>query len=235
MKDFPAALPHGPLTRIADGVHTVRGGFRFGPGMVISRTMTVIEGPDGLIVTNPVRQTEEGEAELSKLGTVKHLIKISDSHDLDEPYYVSRYSPRFWTLPGAKIGALVSEATLGPDSPVPGAIVVRYGRTEGWLEVGYFVPYGGGTLVTCDAIQNHVDTEGVSLAARAMTSLMGFKGGLIVPRMWRKYQRVPGPRVREVFAPLDTLAYENLVPGHGPAVVGGAAGKVREAIAVASM
>jgi hypothetical protein len=234
MKDFPGALPHGPLTRVADGVHLVRGTYKMGPGVVINRTMTVLEGPDGLVILNPIRLDEAGESALAKLGAVKHLVKISDSHRLDDPYYVSRFAPTFWTLPGADIGSLTSSRTLGPDSPIPGATVVSYGKTAGWLEAAYLTPLGGGTLVTCDAVQNHVDTEGLSLMAKLVTPLLGFKGGVIVPKMWRKYHKVAGAAVRDTLAALEPLPFENLVAGHGPAVVGGASARVRDAIAKVS-
>jgi hypothetical protein len=234
MGDFPAALPHGPITAVADRVHQVRGRFPFGPGMVIGRTMTIVVGPDGLIVMNPVRLTESGFAELDELGPVTHLLKLSDSHDRDEAYFASRYSPRVWTIPGAKLKGLTSSATLGPDGPVPGATVVDFGRTGGWREAAYFLPYGNGTLVTCDVVQNHVDKEGATFLASIMTSMMGFKGGVIVPKMWRKYHRVSGNQVRETLSGLEKLTFANLVTGHGPAVVGGADVRVREAIAKAS-
>lgn len=234
MTQHPAAMPHGPLTRVADGVHIVRGTYRMGPGVVINRTMTVLEGPDGLVVINPIRLDEAGEAALAKLGAVKHLVKISDSHRLDDPYYVSRFMPTFWTLPGAQIGSLTSDRTLGPDSPIPGATVVRYGKTAGWIEAGFMTPLGGGTLVTCDAVQNHVDTDGLSLMAKLVTPLLGFKGGVIVPKVWRRYHKVAGTQVRDTLGALESLAFENLVAGHGPAVVGGASARVRDAIAKAS-
>ena len=79
---FPKAMPHGPITRVVDGVHIVRGGFTMGPGVVISRTMTIVENPDGLVVLNPIRLSEAGHAELDRLGQVKHLVKLSDSHSV---------------------------------------------------------------------------------------------------------------------------------------------------------
>jgi hypothetical protein len=67
-----------------------------------------------------------------------------------------------------------------------------------------------------------------------MTSMMGFKGGVIVPSMWRRFQKVSGPRVRETLARLESLVFPNLVTGHGPAMTEGGDGLVRAAIARAS-
>ena len=140
----------------------------------------------------------------------------------------------FWSLPGARLDGIPAGRTLGPEGPVAGGIVVDYPGTRGWREAAYFVPVGGGTLVTCDAIQNCVDAEGASFVARIMTSLMGFKGGVIVPSMWRRFQKLSGARVRETLAGLTSLSFANLVTGHGPAVVGGADAAVRAAIDRAS-
>lgn len=84
---YPAALVHGALTEVADGVHCVRGSFPMGPGVRIGRTMTVLRGDDGLVVLNAVRLSASAQQELDALGPVKHLIKLSDSHFIDEPFY----------------------------------------------------------------------------------------------------------------------------------------------------
>jgi hypothetical protein len=234
MADFPAALSHGPLTRVADGIFAVRGGFRMGPGVTISRTMTVVDTGSGLVVLNAVRLSDAAQAELDRMGKVTALIKLSDSHGIDEPFYVDRYSPMVWSLPGARLGALAAGKVLAGEGPVAGGAVVDFAGAKGWREAAYFVPFGGGTLVTCDAIQHCVDTEGASFGGRLTSSLMGFKGGVIVPSMWRRFQKVSGPRVRETLFDLTKLAFTNLITGHGPAVAGGADTLVRAAIESAS-
>lgn len=234
MANFPLARPHGPLTRVAEGVHCVRGGFAMGPGVMISRTMTVLQAGDGLVILNAVRLSDAGQAELDAMGKVKHLVKLSDSHAIDEPFYADRYAPEVWTLPDAKLQGITATRKLGPDGPVAGGVVVTFAGTRGWREVAYWVPLGGGTLVTCDAVQNCADTDGASFLGRVMMSLMGFKGGVIVPPMWRRMQKVSGVQVREAFACFAGLACANLVTGHGPPLVGGADAAVRAAIARAS-
>jgi hypothetical protein len=109
-------------------------------------------------------------------------------------------------------------------------VVIDYGQTAGWRESAYWVPGGGGTLVTCDAIQNCADTEQASLGGKIMTSVMGFKGGVIVPPMWRRFQKVSGAEIRNTLNGLTELSFENLVTGHGPPVIGGADTQLRKAI-----
>jgi hypothetical protein len=186
MTNFPKALDHGPLTQIDDQVYCVSGAFRMGPGVIIARTMTIVNSGEGLVILNAIRLTDAGQAELDAIGDVKHLVKLSDSHGIDEPYYVDRFNPTLWSLPGADLGGLNPDRTLGPDGPIEGGVVIDYcqtGQTAGWRESAYLIPLGNGTLVTCDAIQNCGDMEGASLLGRLVTVAMGFKGGVIVPPM----------------------------------------------------
>jgi hypothetical protein len=37
---FPDPMPHGPIIRVTDRIHVVRGSFPIGPGVRIGRTMT---------------------------------------------------------------------------------------------------------------------------------------------------------------------------------------------------
>jgi len=210
--EFSAALPHGPITPVTDGVYIVRGSFQMGPGMRIGRSMTIVQEPEGLTILNAVRLSAAGEQELERLGKVKHLIKLSDSHGIDEPYYVDRYKPEVWALPNAKLGQMRATQTLGPGTPIAGSVVLHFPGTNGWRECALWLKAGGGTLVACDALQNHADGEGTSFVGRMITPLLGFKGGVIV-------------------AARD---FQNLVTGHGPAVVGGADELVRTAIEAAA-
>lgn len=229
---FPAALQHGPITKIVEGVFAVRSGFQMGPGVRISRTMTVVQTEDGLALLNAARLSDEAHAELERIGPIKHLIKLSDSHGIDEPYFVDRYKPEVWTLDG--VTHVRGTRRLGPDSPLRDARVLALPGANGWRECMYWLPNGGGTLVACDALQNHADTEGASFLAKLVTPMMGFKGGLIVAPMWRKYQKVRGPQVRAAFEPALELSFANVVTGHGPAIQGRADAMTRAAIERAS-
>jgi hypothetical protein len=228
---FPPALAHGPITPVIDGIYLVRGGFRMGPGILISRTMTIAKTPDGLVVLNAVRLSDDAQAELDRLGKVKHLIKLSESHGVDEPFYVDRYKPEVWAMPGAKMeGGVTATKVLGPACPIAGGVAVDFPGSAGWKERALWVPNGGGTLIACDVLQNHVDGEHTSMLGRAMSSMMGFKGGVIVAPMWRKMQKLQGAQLQQALAGLSLLGCANLVTGHGPAIVGGADRLVKTAI-----
>ena len=101
---------------------------------------------------------------------------------------------------------------------------------SGCSEAGLFIPGDGGVLITTDALQNQVDAEGASLLARLVFPLMGFRGGLIVPPMWRRFQKVGPSALRDSFSNLTAHSFDTLVPGHGPPVLGGAAAKVKAVV-----
>lgn len=230
MSRFPAVLPHGPLTRVADGVFTVRGTFRMGRVMTISRTMTVLDAGAGLVVLNAIRLSEFALSKLDALGRVTHLVKLSDSHGVDEPFYIDRYAPQVWALPGARLTEGATSSLLAGEGPIAGGAVIDLSLATRWRESAYWVPLAGGTLVTCDAIQNCADTEGASVMFRLFGSVLGFKGGVIQPPMWRRLQKLPASLMGEVLGGMLPLSFENLVTGHGPPVIGGADALVRAAI-----
>lgn len=234
MQNFPDPLAHGELINVVEGIYCVRGRFKMGPGIAIGRTMTVVDGGDGLVVLNAVRLSDRAQDELDAIGKVTHLIKLSDSHSVDESFYADRYKPTVWSLPGADMGKLSVDRTLGPEGPVSGGVVVDYGETRGWREGAYWVPMGGGTLVTCDSVQNCVDTEGASFGGRMIMSVMGFKGGVVVPPMWKRVHKLSGDGVSKTLAGLTDLSFANLVTAHGPPITGGADTMLRSAVERAS-
>ena len=67
MSTFPKALPHGPIREVFPGIFFVTGGFGFGPGLRITRNMTILRQGGDLVVVNSVRLSPEGEAELGEV------------------------------------------------------------------------------------------------------------------------------------------------------------------------
>ena len=85
--------------------------------------------------------------------------------------------------------------------------------------------------MACDSIQNHADTEGASLLARWTTPLLGFTGGLLAPTsMWRRLKKLDADGVKRAYAPVAELSFQNLITGHGPAIVGGADAQLRDVL-----
>lgn len=212
MTTHAPAMPHGPLVEAFPDVFVVQGGYRFGPGMWITRNMVVVRQRDELTLINSVRLTPRGEAELEALGRVRHVLRIGAAHGLDDPYYVERYRPLLWAPPGTqhRAGLTADRALVPGAAPLEGATVFAFARARR-PEVAIVLPRDGGVLVTCDSYQHWTTFEGCSLIGAALLRVMGF-GPTMVGGPWAKMM---GPAVREDFDALEALPFAHLIPGHG--------------------
>jgi len=212
MLDFPAALPHGTLAEVFPDVFVVTGGFRFAPGLTITRNMTVVREGSELTLINSVRLTQAGEDELARLGEVKHLVRLGAFHGLDDPYYAQRYKPTFWAPPGTKHqGNLPHDRDLKPGSaPLDdlSVFVFAEGRQP---EAALILDRADGILLTCDSYQHWTTLEGCSLLGKIMMKLMGF-GPLHIGTPWLKAM---GSGVKADFERLLERPFVHLIPGHG--------------------
>ena len=221
MTTFAAAQPHGSLDLLFPDVWRVRGSFRLGPGVSIPRNMIVLREGRALTVVNAVRLSAEGEAALAELGEVKHLVKLGHFHGLDDPYYRDRFRPTFWApKPGSDDArALVSD---GP-SPVERARPFRFEGTGGREAALLVAQDAGALLVTCDSVQNWVDTAGCSLLGAAITRVMGFIEPAKIGPIWLKNLTDNTPsKVRPDFERLLGLDFAHLIAGHGELLRDGA-------------
>mmetsp|Transcript_33611 Transcript_33611/g.52295 ORF Transcript_33611/g.52295 Transcript_33611/m.52295 type:complete len:259 (+) Transcript_33611:117-893(+) len=97
----PIQGPNGPLKQVFEDVWAVEGYFKMMPFVSIKRTMTIIRHEGELAIINAVRVDEATEKEIDKLGTVKHILRLTSGHGLDDPYYFDRYDAKLWSGPGA--------------------------------------------------------------------------------------------------------------------------------------
>lgn len=224
--DFRPAAPHGPLTEVRDNVFVVKGAMGLGP-FTMTRNMTVVRRGGELTVLNSVRLGDDGEKELSKLGTVKTVVRLGWFHGIDDPYYESRFQPRFI------VGKRVVPVNVKNSEELVDGKVEDFGTTflfkGGRYDEGCVLV--DDVLVTCDSVQNQVDTEGFNLGGKLMARVFGLHGGVVVGPPWLK--RMGGAaKVRADFARLTSLPFAHLVSGHGaPLVDGTAKAQVAQAIA----
>lgn len=227
MADFPRALPHGPLSEIFPDVFFVMGGFRFGPGISITRNMTVVRQGGELVVLSSVRLGPEGEAALDRLGKVKHVIRVGEFHGADDPYYVERYGATLWAPKGAPLQPGLKARDLVPgEGPLEGARVFAFDKARGH-EVAVLLERDGGALVTCDSYQNWTSFDGCSALGKVMMRAMGF-GPLLIGGPWAKRM---GPEVRADFDRLLDEPFRHLIPSHGTVLRDSAKEGLRTAIA----
>ncbi|MCA9513551.1 MAG: hypothetical protein KC635_01260 [Myxococcales bacterium] len=231
--DHPRTLPHGPLRLVGDGVYVVTGEMHIAPLVRIPRNMVVIADEGELTLVNAVRLSDAGEAELARLGTVRHLVKLGAFHDRDDPYYVERFAPRFWAVPGASHrepltadGDLMEDA---PRLPIPRMRVVRFSVRR--PEAALFVPRLGGLLVTCDCLHTLGTMGGYSRAARAGLWMLGFRRApVVVPPTWLRAVTDDRAALARDFARALELPFDNLIAGHGEPLLGGAKEAARAAV-----
>lgn len=227
MPEHAPAMSHGPITEVFPDVFFVTGGFRFGPGLSITRNMTVVRQGGDLVVVNSVRLTEEGEAELAKLGRVTHLVRLGAFHGMDDPYYVERFKPVVWAPPGTKhMDGVTTERELRPgSSPIVGSSVFLFEKGK-QPEAALILERDGGIIVTCDSYQHWTSYEGCSLLGKLLMKAMGF-GPTHIGGPWIKAM---GREVRADFDRLLGHRFAHLVPAHGAVLRDEAADGLRTAM-----
>jgi hypothetical protein len=83
-------LPHGPIEEVFPDVFLVRGSFAPSRGIRFDRNMTIVRKGGELVVLNSVRLSDDGEAQLAKLGKLKHVVRLGAFHGADDGYFVER-------------------------------------------------------------------------------------------------------------------------------------------------
>jgi hypothetical protein len=205
------AMPHGVIGEVFPHVFFVTGGFRFGPGLSISRNMTVVRSGGELTVINSVRLDADAERELEKLGKVAHVIRLGFFHGKDDRYYVERFGAKLWGPPRMPHPPGIAAEELRTDtSPIEGSQIFCFER--GFEpEAALLLDREGGVLVTCDSYQNWTTFDGCSFLGGIMMRAMGF-GPTHIGSPWAKRM---GPDVRGDFDRLRELPFRHLVPAHG--------------------
>lgn len=212
----PAPQPHGSITEILPSVFVVRGSYRFGPGMSIPRNMTIVRTGSDLTLINSVRLTQKGEAELTALGDIKHVVRLGYAHGLDDAYYSERFAVPLWGPNGMRHAEGLSDTRLLSVSsgPIPGAdpFVFKHAKQP---EACMLLKQSGGILVTCDSYQFWPNYQGSTWLGHLSLRVLGFSGDMIGP-MWLK---AVGDDVRQDFAELMTLEFQHILSGHGSPVI----------------
>lgn len=191
--------------------------------MMIGRTMTIFyKSGDELVIFNSMRVNEATEAEIQKLGKIKHIVRMCDAHGLDDPYYVKTFKPTYWSfdtfkpVPGSP---LPHDKTLKEgDTPIPN---MKIAAIESGKECAFWIPDHGGTLICVDIIQNTVDLPvHASWFGKKMASWAGFMGECAcAPPMWKLLH---GKEHKKFIETILSWDFENLFTAHGSARVGGA-------------
>jgi hypothetical protein len=185
------------------------------PLTVIPRNMVIVREGRELALINSVRLSPGGEAELERLGRVRHLVKLGAFHTRDDPYYRHRYLPTFW----APRPRDPQTRALGADGASPLArarpfVFERARRGEAALVLDQ---PGGALLVTCDSAQPWRDTAGCSLVGGVACHALGFlRRPVTIGPMWLKQMSEGDPaRLVPDFDRLLAMDFAHLIAGHG--------------------
>lgn len=231
--NYPPAYPHDALQEIADEVFMIRGSIKMNPLVRISRNMAAIRRHGELTLVNPIRLSEEGEKELTGLGSIDRILRLGPMHGLDDRYYVDRFHAELWTRPGG---------TIYPDPPATkeidetvdlGISGTRLFCFENCLlpEAALLVTGEPGLLLTCDAIQHYGDFSNNNFPARTLLPLIGFSKTTLIGPPWLKLATPEGGSLRSEFERLLELPFDRLLSAHGTHLENGAHAAVARAVA----
>lgn len=229
---YPQPLPHESIREIGSDLYYAPGHFDLAPMMRVSRNMVIVRNGGELTLVNPIRLSPEGEGELESLGHVRHAIRLGFFHGVDDAYIVARFGAEFWCQAQSthhkqpKPNHILTE---GGPLPLPGATLLEFRETRR-PECVLRIPHGGGTLLTCDALQHYGSFERHSLVAKMAMPLMGFRRTLLIGPLWLKYMTKEGGSLRSDFERIAGLQFDALVAAHGTPLTSGAHEALRAAI-----
>jgi hypothetical protein len=172
--DSWTVLPHGPLTRIDDGIFTVTGQIHM-PLVELERRMTVVRLQDDSSVIYSAIALDDTEMEqIESFGALRYLIVPGDAHRLDAKIYKQRYPElQVITPPGAlkrveKAVPVDATSVDFGDPRVTWQVVSGAGGHEGALVVRRA---SGTTIILSDLIGNLRRKDGFE---GWMLHIMGF-------------------------------------------------------------
>jgi hypothetical protein len=217
MGNYHAVMPHGNINEVLNDVFFVTGTMKnefFGSMWQFSRNMTVVRENGNLTIFNSVRLSDEGLAELDKLGKVVNVVRLGDMHGVDDPFYVDRYNATFWAMPGMEIqdGLNVDKKlTVGGEMPVENSSLFVF-ETVKRPECILRIEREGGIMIACDSLQNWVEADEFfdNETVKTMTGMDFFKPANLGPA-WM-YESNP---TAEDFVRLKEVPFSHAFCGHG--------------------
>jgi hypothetical protein len=222
------------LQEILPNVFTLRGFSRFAPGFRITKTMTIVKhGAELTLINSAIPDADDLEA-LDKLGKVRHVMRIGTSHGLDDPFFIDRYKPTYWTTKNVRHRGDKSpdqHLTTGDNLPFAGkSMVFEKGLHH---EAAVVVDVDGGLLVTCDSLMAWRDTKECSLIGKIAVNRLGFlKAPVAIGPIWLKQLSADGKHdLRSDFERLLDMSFTRLIGGHGVMYEGDTKDQIRAAIA----
>ena len=224
--------PHGNVEEIAEDIFMLRGSIKMNPLLRITRNMGIIRNGDELSLINPVRVSAKVEAQIAKLGQIKHVIRLGCFHGVDDPYYVEKFGAQMWAqLGGTTYTVPKIDKELDSVAPLPfdNAEIFEFAGTT-QPESALLIKRGTGILFTCDAIQNYGDYSYNNIVAKILMPFIGFPRTTIIGPIWLKYQTPEDETLEPEFRRLLGLKFDRLLAAHGTLLKTGAHAAVERAV-----
>lgn len=220
MDQFPEALSHGEMTEVFENVYVVKGAMDtilMDMPWQFSRNMTIVRQGLRLIIINSIRLSEAGMAAIDALGTVTDVIRLGALHGRDDPYFIDRYQPNYWTLDGMEHeSGLRSEHILSADNmPLRHARVFEF-KTTHIPEAVIVLEQDGGIAIATDALQNWLaPDEFFDEDSKTRMEAMGFFSKANFGPVWMQAAK---PQAED-FENLLKLNFKHALCGHGEPLI----------------
>ena len=224
--------PHGNVEEIAEDIFMLRGSIKMNSLLRLTRNMGIIRNGDELSLINPVRVSAKVEAQIAKLGQIKHVIRLGCFHGVDDPYYVEKFGAQMWAqLGGTTYTVPKIDKELDSVAPLPfdNAEIFEFAGTT-QPESALLIKRGTGILFTCDAIQNYGDYSYNNIVAKILMPFIGFPRTTIIGPIWLKYQTPEDETLEPEFRRLLGLKFDRLLAAHGTLLTTGAHAAVERAV-----
>lgn len=232
----PPITWHTGLTPVLPGrLWTASGATVVGPGagMYFPATMTIIKEGPHIILVNALRFTDELNDQILALGDgTVHVVRLGAYHGRADGFWMEKCGERgrLWALAAHKMqDGVVAEELRDGCLPCDAQLFeFDLGRPEAVL-----VLRPEKFAVFCDAVLNINSFQFVSWYARPIILFLGFRSA--VNRNDSLYhgwvvKMVGKERVREEYVRMLELDFDSYSSGHGPAMLGGAREKIRDAM-----
>lgn len=236
--EYPPPQPHGEIRRLLPDFFYVPGTAKLAPATIINRNMAIVRWGDDLTLVNPVRLRPQQEEKLRDLGTVRHAVRLGYYHGSDDLYYRDRFNITFWRQAHSDFYPPMADELLreGQHCPVPGGRFIEFSHSR-FPEAVLWVPFNGGLLLSCDALQFWQSWHGCSWCGRNLLRLAGFRRGMQVAPTWRVRMTPegcdPAHWLEEDFQRLLQLPFLHFMAAHGDFCADSAYEQVAAAVAKA--
>lgn len=226
-------MEHGPIVEVIPDIFVVSGVMRSEQNSTtaqFSRNMVIIREGEHLTIVNSILLDEDGLDELECLGMVTNVVSLGQAHGRDDEFYLDRWGGKLWAPANLqhRSGRAV-DVTLVPEGPFPveNCSYIGFSATTGSDEGVLLLNRAGGIALVCDSFLNwpQADSYFDEPTAHSMQEA-GLLNGLQIGADWLKRSQ---PTANE-FSPFAKHSFENLLPAHGVAILGGADSQVRALI-----